>query len=111
RKFGTTPVTIQRAFHKLSADGFIDTRAAAGTYVVDHPPHRWRYGLLFDTSPMPARKRPRWSRFYVALKSVALRINRCGPRQIETYHDINGHADSEEYQRLLRDIAARRLAG
>src|SRR5262245_17048359 len=51
REFGTTPVTIQRAFHRLSADGFIDTRAAAGTYVVDHPPHRWQYGLLFDTSP------------------------------------------------------------
>jgi len=108
--FDTTPVTLQRALDRLRGEGFVRTEPNAGTFVTDRPPHLWRYGLLFADHP-PAGNPSGWSRFYTALETVARRVNESGPRQIEIYHGVDGHADSEGYQRLLQDMATQRLAG
>jgi DNA-binding LacI/PurR family transcriptional regulator len=110
RKFGTTPVTVQRAIDQLRVDGFIRTQPNSGTYVADFPPHLWRYALLIDQHPR-SRDGGVWSRFYEALRSIVTEANALGPRQIEIYSGVDGHADSEDSQRLLADLAAHRLAG
>ena len=110
QSFDTTPVTLQRALDLLRAEGFIRTEPNAGTFVTDRPPHLWRYGLLFENSPPPGNPSG-WSRFYTALEMVARKVNEIGPRQIEIYYNVDGHADSEGYKRLLEDMASQRLAG
>src|SRR5205823_5813231 len=45
------------------------------------------------------------------LQAVVEEANKCGPRRIEIYYGIDGHSDSEGYQRLLHDIDANRIAG
>jgi DNA-binding LacI/PurR family transcriptional regulator len=45
--YQTTPVTIQRVFDRLAADGFVEAHGRAGTFVCDQPPHLGRYVIFF----------------------------------------------------------------
>ncbi len=110
RRFGTTPVTVQRAFDCLSAEGFIGAKSNQGSFVAPHPPHLWHYAMLFDDAPRLPDK-AMWSRFHEALVQVARNVNGLGPRQIQTYFEINGHADSDDYARLIDDMDTGRIAG
>jgi DNA-binding LacI/PurR family transcriptional regulator len=107
KQFGTTPVTVQRALHQLRAEGFIRTLPNSGTFVAENPPHLWRYGLLFPDRPSNYT----WGRFHAALSTVVEQANALGPRKIEMYYGLDGHADAEDFRRVLDDIANRRLAG
>jgi DNA-binding LacI/PurR family transcriptional regulator len=60
----------------------------------------------------PERMGGHWSRFYRAVQLAVEAFNKQGgPRQIECFYDCGGHTDGEGYQRLVRDLIARRLAG
>src|SRR5581483_11568870 len=54
-----------------------------------------------------------WSRYHRALVAAAHQINAAGnpSRRVRVYFDCGGHTDTEDYQRLMRDIEARQLAG
>ena len=107
QRFKASPVTVQRALDRLTAEDFVVSRGRGGTYVVDHPPHLSRYALVFPRSPGDIG----WNRFWTALCNEARRLERTEPRLIRIYHGIDDHADNPGYKGLLDDVQADRLAG
>jgi DNA-binding LacI/PurR family transcriptional regulator/DNA-binding transcriptional regulator YhcF (GntR family) len=108
QQFGASSVTVQRAMDNLMRDGFAYSDGRNGTFVVEHPPHLGRYGLLLPSHPSDSS---RWRRFTTVMVSEASRLISGPRRTLATYYDINGHPDSEDYQQLLRDLRGHRLAG
>jgi DNA-binding LacI/PurR family transcriptional regulator len=107
RHFGVTRVTLQRAMDQLTRDGFIYSRGKLGTFVSENPPHLSSYALVFYSTP----EDPGWPRFWTALANEAMALARVGPIKFSTYYGVTGSTDNEDYQRLLHDIHAHRLAG
>ena len=102
-------VTVGRAIDQLKGEGFIDTQGARGTFVVDHPPHLFRYALVFPSHPSDAT----WPRFWEALAKEAATIERDGPCEMPIYYDVDqiSHPGSASYTKLVDDVLAHRFAG
>lgn len=107
RQFRAGPVTVQRALDRLIAAGFVQTRGRGGTYVAEHPPHLFRYALVFPKSPGD----PDWNRFWTALSNEAQAVERASSRRLVIYHGIEEHGESRDYQPLLDAVMSQRLAG
>ena len=107
QQFGTTTLTVQRAFDDLARDGFIISEGRRGTFVAEAPPHLTRYALVFPDSPAE----PHWSPVWNTLCSEAARIEAQGRRKIPCYYYVNQHHNSDGYQQLLHDIRFHQLAG
>jgi DNA-binding LacI/PurR family transcriptional regulator len=105
RDFAASSLTVQRALDLLVKDGFVCVRGRMGSYVAAEPPHLSRIAFVFNSRP--GRQ---WGQFNQALFDEANRLVQEGARQIAVYQDVDGHEDSEDYQRLLRDIAAHRIS-
>jgi DNA-binding LacI/PurR family transcriptional regulator len=109
REFGISPVTLQKATSQLMREGFLEARGRNGTFVSHNPPHLCRYAIAF-----PGREDgfQYWSDFWSILIRAAAEVARSdGRKQFVSYYEITGHGDVEDYQRLLADVRARRLAG
>jgi len=108
-QFGVATHTLQRALRELSHDGYVVARGKLGTFVAAHPPHLHRYALTLTShegSP------DGWNRFYAALTGQALALNKeATPKRFCIYYDIRGDEPTEDRDRLLADLRARRLAG
>jgi DNA-binding LacI/PurR family transcriptional regulator len=107
RRFMVSSVTVQRALDRLADDGFIEARGRHGTFVTAHPPHSCHYGLVFPVAPGDVG----WVRFWTALGNEGIALQRDLTRTVSLYHGIDGHSDTDDHQRLLRDIRGQRLAG
>ena len=105
-RFGAGPMTVQRAINYLAEDGFVTTRGSRGTFVTEQPPHLFRVGLVFPSAP------EQWNRNWLALNQEAQKYAESSTNQsLAFYYGVDGHSDSEDYQRLLRDLENKRLAG
>jgi DNA-binding LacI/PurR family transcriptional regulator len=102
-------VTVGRAIDQLKLEGFVDTQGSRGTFVVRHPPHLFRYALVFPSHPSESN----WPRFWDALAKEANTVERDGPCEIPVFYDIDviSHPGSDGYRQLLSDVQAHRLAG
>lgn len=102
-------VTVSRAIDQLKGEGFIDTQGARGTFVVNHPPHLFRYALVFPSHPSESN----WPRFWEALAKEAATIEREGPCEMPVYYDVDqfAHQGGDWYTKLLEDMRAHRFAG
>jgi DNA-binding LacI/PurR family transcriptional regulator len=105
-RLGVSLVTVQQALDELARDGFVEARGASGTFVAQRPPHLCTYGLVFPQRP----NSPGFVRFWTALANEALAMSR-DDRRIVPWFGIDGHADSEDFQRLVHDVQRRRMAG
>ena len=116
--FQVSSPTLQRAVDQLVRDGFVTPLHGRGTYVAANPPHLCNYALIFPhypgterlVSPTGIIAQP-FVRFWTAMVDVAMDIQRAGAKKIPVYYGVDGHVDAEDYQSLLRDIEAHRLAG
>ena len=108
RRFSASSVTVQRAMDRLMQDGFVYADGPNGTFVSPYPPHLYRYGLLFPSQPADPNQ---WRRFAATLCDEARHLDPETHRTIAIYYNINAHADSDDYRRLLRDLRTQRLAG
>ena len=106
-RFGVTRMTLQRAMDQLSRDGFILARGKLGTFVADNPPHLSSYALIYYCTP----DEESWPRFWTALANEAVTLERTRPITISTYYGVHGSTENDDYQKLLHDVRARRLAG
>jgi DNA-binding LacI/PurR family transcriptional regulator len=104
--FRVSGVTIQRALDKLMREGFITTRGRNGTFVVDHPPHLHRYGVVFCDAPGAGR-----SRYHELLEENATRLPGTAERNIRIFNGISGKEDSENSRELLSLVRSHQLAG
>ena len=102
-------VTLGRAIDQLRLEGFLDTQGARGTFVSMHPPHLFRYALVFPSHP----SQENWPRFWEALAKEAAAIGHEGELEIPVYYDVdkNLRGASRDYERLQEDVLAHRLAG
>jgi len=109
RHYGAGSTTIQRALEVLSRDGFIESKGRNGTFVVENPPHLTRYGIVFFAS---AQDFARNNRYNFALSNQVRQLRHEQPDlKIAEYFGVDGHEDSEDYQRLVREVRAHRVAG
>ncbi|MCX5659176.1 MAG: GntR family transcriptional regulator [Planctomycetota bacterium] len=104
-RFGVSGVTVQRAIAEMAGDGFIETRGRQGTFVVDRPPHLWKFALVF-----PAVAAEEHSRFAQALVAQADRLGAEGGPRFRVYR-VHPRENDEAHAELLHDIARQRLAG
>ena len=105
-RFGAGPMTVQRALNHLAEDGFVTSRGSRGTFVTEQPPHLFRVGLVFASPPTE------WTRNWLALDEEAKKSAATSKeRSFAFYYGVDGHSDSEDYLRLLRDLENRRIAG
>jgi len=109
-RFGCSSHTVQRAMTRLIGDGFIVARGRAGTFVVEHPPHTSRYGLVFPIH-LDAGHGGSWARLWGTLDREAARRRRERGVDLVSYYEVLEHADTEDWRRLQADLAAHRLAG
>ena len=108
---GVSPMTAQRAFDRLAADGFVVSRGRNGTFVVDKPPHLFRYGIVFSSDPSGGEG-GYWPPAWQAFNAEALRVQHVDRRrEVVPFYNVTGHIDSEDFQRLNREIECGRLAG
>lgn len=108
KRFGASPLTIQRAVDHLRREGFIHVRPRLGTFVTEYPPHLFHHALIFATAP---RADGSWSRFYRALSDQATAMSHKPPRRIENFYGVEAHDDNENYRTLVTMTRAHRFAG
>jgi DNA-binding LacI/PurR family transcriptional regulator len=106
---GVSPVTLQRALDRLEEEGFVRSVDRVGSFISPQPPHLSRFPLVFVNSPK-APYGP-WTRFWQMLATRAPEVAEKSRTKLPVYIGIDGHADNEDYQSLLRDIEMKRLAG
>lgn len=105
-RFRADPPTIRDAIAVLRDDGFIETQSRRGTFVVPHPPHLAHYALIF-----PVPESYMWeTQFFRAIRDEAARMEAPDCR-LSFFFDIDGHVDTEDYERLTAFVGAHRLAG
>lgn len=107
QRFSASSVTVQGAFNVLREAGFIVSAGRRGTFVSDRPPHLFNYGLVFATS----RGRNDWSNFHTTLLNEAAVIETTDRKSITAYFDIRDSRETGGLDRLLDDVAEKRLAG
>src|SRR5262245_33218652 len=66
-------MTVQRALDHLGREGFIATQGARGTFVMERPPHLFRYGIVFRSDPNGGDD-GYWPPAWHAMNQEALRI-------------------------------------
>lgn len=106
--FQVSKVTLQRAMNLLIEDGFIDATRRKGSFVVARPPHLSRYALVFQGTPGGTQT---WSRFWMALANEAAWRERQDEVTIPVFYGIDGHTDTNDYQKLAIEVEEHRVAG
>jgi len=109
KELQVSPVTLQRALDRLAQEGFVYSKGRGGTYVIENPPHLTRIAFIF--SQVPSNDISQWSVFNRLLSVEAPGLADRRNRKISLYYGIDGHADNEDYQALVRDVQNRRLSG
>lgn len=107
KQFATTAATTQRALDGLASEGFVLARGRAGTFVVDRPPHRYRFGLAFPADPAVSGQ---WGTMFQAIDAEARRINASGAQEIKIYYGVHA-ASAPGRLALLDDVKSNRIAG
>ncbi len=108
RRFQVSGATIQQALDKLRREGFVVAQGSRGTFVSDNPPHLCQYGLLF---PAKETEKYRFSRYFTAMANAAATLDAAGERRISCFYGLDGHADVDDFQRLVQDLHRHCLAG
>lgn len=105
--FGVGKSTVQRAIRTLAAEGFLEVRGVAGTYVAARPPHRNCIGLVFPWSQAELS----YSHFYCGLRQVAETLGMELGLTFKPYYRVGQDGHSGDMAPLLADAAEGRLAG
>ncbi len=109
KALGVSRTTVQRAVDDLIRDGFVRTVRGRGTFVVAHPPHLCRYGLVFPVGPLHDPELPEFYR-WICRFAMEMEEKRKDVR-FSVYTEMDGHHDVEDYDRLVSDVSEHRLAG
>jgi hypothetical protein len=106
--FSASRVTVQKALDRLADEGFVYAKGRRGTWVAEHPPHLWHYGLVFPNRPSDGG----WVRFWTALANEAERIGQqAAPRRMSSFFGVTSANGNTEYRKLLDAAQAHRFAG
>ena len=108
KHYKTTPVTMQRVFDKLAADGFIRANGREGSFVKKDSPHLVSYGLIFPYRDTPGNPWPIfWRRLHGGARSVAAER---GLKLVVSFGNET-HQDVREYRALVEAVRSYKFAG
>lgn len=106
--FNTSRSIVQMAVSQLREMGFIRSDGRRGMFVQKHPPHLYRYGILFPGHPGDAY----WSRFNTSLTHEATRLQTQTPGyQFQCYYGLGKKNTLKDFNQLLEDVQNKTLAG
>lgn len=106
-QFGVSTMTVQRAFERVVAEGFLVVAGSSGTMVAVNAPHRHRYVLSF-----PGRiGDDRWVRFWALLASEAQRWGAGSESRVEVAYGIDPAIGAAEVLKLGAEVGDHRVAG
>ncbi|MEX0655739.1 MAG: GntR family transcriptional regulator [Phycisphaeraceae bacterium] len=107
-ELGVSTATIQKAMDVLVADGFIQTRGRAGTFVRHRLPHLTRIGLaVWKGLDLPYPH----ARFVHALRRAAEQIQPLAGVEVQHYYDVSIDPPSKSFHKLCDDIDHARIGG
>ena len=107
KEFSASSVTVQNAFDRLVADGFVVACGRRGTFVSDLPPHLHRYALALPFSP----EVPQWSQYFKALLQCSERIASMHGRNLSVFKGLAGARHQTDHNALVKDIRTNCVAG
>lgn len=107
KALGASSVTLQRAFDRLVAEGFVVPRGKRGTFVADHPPHLGRYAVAMAVPRSMVFR----NLFYSTISSVAAALSAELPLDLPVFTSIDASERSEGSRTLLQAVEAMALAG
>lgn len=105
REFDTSLMTVQWATSRLQAEGFIEARGPLGTFVVDHPPHEFEYGVVFSQTAQQMRVG-----FAHSLHELARSLHWLDGQRLRYFYGVDGRGQHDE-PALREAVAQGRLAG
>lgn len=104
QELGLALATVQSAFDRLAAEGFIQANGRDGTFVAARPPHLHRILIAFPFTPQDAAWTGMWSAFAAAVAAH--------PGSAYDLAVLQGYESHPEQRQLLaEEVACRRLAG
>lgn len=108
RQYAASATTIQQAINELVADGLLEPRGRAGTFVAAHPPQVTDVALVF-----PSRREDpyTWRHFYHVLATSAALWQEDRRRRFVSYCCPLIAEPTGDWQRLRDDIRNMRLSG
>ena len=106
-EFGTSPVTLQRAFDHLVEQGYVTTVAKHGTFVAERLPDSCCYGLVFHQRASG----PVHNRFWSTLLREGQAWDDGHGRRFDCFFIADGEGAAADRRRLAADVADGRLAG
>ena len=108
RRFCASPHTVQRAIDQLRREGFVRVNGRQATYVTTHPPHLYRYAMVFNSSAHDGV-----NRFFLALTHAAEHYtgSESEPRHVTLHSGVEDHADNREMRALAVAVRGHTLAG
>lgn len=106
-QFGVSMMTVQRAFERVIAEGFLTVAGSTGTVVSASAPHLHRYVLSF-----PGRVGDdRWVRFWALLAAEARGWGTGSESWVEVAYGIDPAIGAAEVARLATEVVDHRVAG
>jgi len=107
KQLDVSSLTVQQAFDRLAADGFVESFGRRGTFIADRPPHLSRCGIVFASSP----DSPDWSQFWAAMLQATADRRSSDEWDMPFFFNVNQLRSGDDYERLIDDIEQARLAG
>ncbi|MHC5053172.1 MAG: substrate-binding domain-containing protein [Planctomycetota bacterium] len=107
RRFDASSVTVQRAFDRLIASGFVTSRGRGGTFVAERPPHLFRFVLALPS----VAEGGGWVNFWTVLVECARELEERTPLSVSVYAGVSSVGAGNGYHALLEDVRERRVAG
>lgn len=108
REFDTSSHTIQRALNELAAEGYVEARKWAGTFVTANPPHLSRICLF---APMSLRREVETNRFFRSILDELEVVEQQLGVTFEVLDAASDFRNQGRIQRLVEDVRLQRLAG
>jgi DNA-binding LacI/PurR family transcriptional regulator len=110
KQMKVSTATLQSALNRLIEDGFVEAHGRRGTRVAPAPPHLTNFALVLPRPPGPPGTLVR-SQCWSTLSHEAAAVNQKGNRRVIVYSGVDGHSDTESFQKLLGDMRSHRIAG
>ena len=107
--YKTTPVTIQRVFDSLIADGFVEAHGRAGTFVCDQPPHLGRYVIFFP--PRAHVDSELDSILWQAMINQGKDLARANGRRVEVFDWSDASQDAAKNLEFTNSVLEHQVAG
>lgn len=108
RRFKASRVTIQRAFHDLIREGFVQPKGRNGTFVSSTPPHLYTFAMIF---PPETHLRQNNDAFIRALYKEAHWRSMEGPQNVLYFGQIRSMKDYRLYEALFQSLKVKQYAG